>query len=187
MRSMLVAGTAVAALSLLLGCGGGGGDGGSAKKYEMHLVESDAGGFSVKVPFWNDQIGWHPNVNATGSVTVTNGGGDIDCAGEVNELGENADLAAYIAADLKERKKNKGFKMKKAPFKTKVGGKSGQQVVYEMKSHIWSSESDPYQVEVVTYVLKGRKVYSLRTSCMRAKWDKRKNYFREMHKSFKVN
>jgi len=186
MRSMLVAGVGVSALALLLGCGGGDGGGGKTKKYEMKKVVSDQGGFSVKVPWWNSEIGWYANVNDSGSLTVTNGSQDIDVAGDVNELGKYDDLQGYLDADLKERKKNKGFKVKKAPFKVKVGGKSGKQVIYEMKSHQWSSEEDPYQVEVVTYVLKGKSIFSLRTSCMRAKWAKRKGYFREMHKSFRI-
>ncbi|MHC5019182.1 MAG: hypothetical protein ACYTGX_03510 [Planctomycetota bacterium] len=190
MRNFTMIGAAALALAGLLGCGGDGDGGKKEAKYELKKVESSAG-FTVFYPYFNSNIGFFHQEMDGGSVLINKGStGDIDCAADVNECKvkkEAVDFDAYVAADLKERKKNKGFKIRSDVADKKKGGNPAKVVTYEMKSAQWASEPDPYQVEQVTYVHKGGKVYSLRTSAYRPKWDARKKYFDEMHKKFKVH
>jgi len=191
MRSFWLIGAAAFAMAGVLGCGGGG-DGGSdaGPKYELKKVESSAG-FTVYYPYFNSNIGFFHQEMDGGSVLINKGsGGDIDCAADVNDCKvkkEAVDFDAYVAADLKERKKNKGFKILSDVQDGKKSGNPAKKVTYEMKSATWSQESDPYQKEMITYVHKGGKVFALRTSAYRPKWDARKKYFDEMHKKFKIN
>jgi hypothetical protein len=191
MRNAWILGAAVCALSGLLGCGGG--DGGGDKKspkYALKKVESSAG-FTVYYPYFNANIGFLADENESGSVLINKGAtGDIDCAAEVNDCKvkkKDVDFDAYVAADLKDRKKNKGFKIISALKDAKKGGNPAKRVTYEMKSAQWASEGDPYMTEMVTYVHKAGKIYSIRTAAHRPKWDARKKYFIEMHKKFKIN
>jgi hypothetical protein len=169
----------------LAGCGGGGGGGGGKLTAEWKTVENGEGGYSLKYPFFNDSIGFH--ASTTGSSTEINKGpgSDIDCAAEVNTLAEGqSTLDDFVTADLKERKKNKGFTIVSDLTSVKVGGKDGKRVTYRMKSHLWKDVGDGTHTETVTYVLKGRNVCSLRTSAPSEIWAKRVEYFKEMHKSF---
>ena len=169
-------------LFALIGCGGGGD---SAKpKYEWLQKANDRGGFTVHYPYWDDEIGWVA-VNMEASTMVSKGpGSDIDCAAEVMNL-EGETLEDHVATDLKARKKNKAFKILAGP--SKIRGGKGKRVTYEMKSAPWKHVGDGMQKESVSYILKGKKVYSLRTSAPSSKWDIRIKYFKQMHKKFKIH
>jgi hypothetical protein len=181
-------GAAAFAVAGVLGCGGGESEKKEAK-YELKKVSSEAG-FVVHYPYFNSNIGFFASEQDGGSVLINKGsGGDVDCAADVNDCKvkkADVDFDAYVANDLKERKKNKGFKIISDVKNGKKSGHPAKKVTYEMKSATWSQESDPYQTEMVTYVHKAGKIYSLRTSAHRPKWDARKKYFNEMHKKFSV-
>lgn len=189
MRKWITVGALTFGLTALLGCGGGGDAEKASAKFEMKKVESPAG-FTVYYPFFNSNIGFFAEEQDGGSVLINKGsGGDIDCAADVNECKVKKEAVSfddYVGNDLKERKKNKGYKVISDVQDAKKGGHPAKRVTYEMKSSTWSMENDPYQVEMVTYVHKGGKVYSLRTSAHRPKWESRKQYFLEMHKKFSV-
>lgn len=172
------------AVVALAGCGGGGG--GAKKGPEWQAVDNTAGGYSLKVPYWSDEIGWF--AETTGSSTmVSKTNQEIDCAADVNALAEGQNtLDDYVNAHLAETKKNPKFTIKSEPTAVKVGGKPGKRVTFTMKSMLFKSIGDGTQTETVTYTLKGRNVYSLRTACPTEKWDIMKPYFIEMHKSFSV-
>ena len=174
------------ALVTLAGCGGGGG--GSTKGPEWQTVENTEGGYSLKVPFWSDEIGWHAQTQGS-STTVSKPNGEVDCAADVNALTkEQNTLDDYVKWHLQESelKKNPGFNLKGQPAPVKVGGRDGRRATFSMKSVMFKSVGDGTQTETVTYTLKGRNVYSLRTACPTVKWEPWKQYFVEMHKSFAV-
>jgi hypothetical protein len=173
----------VLAAAALWGCGGGSGKG-SGKGPEWNVVDCGAGGYSFKSPYWNGDIGWFVQEAGTTSYTISNNNQDIDCAVEVNPLAEGqASLDDYVKADLDARKKNKGFEVVAELQAVTVSGKQGKRVTYKMKSHLWKNDGDGTQMETITYVLKGKNVISVRTSCRTDYWDKRKGYFVDLHKS----
>lgn len=170
----------------LAGCGGG--DGGSTKGPEWQTVENTEGGYSLKVPFWSDEVGWHAQTMGS-STTVSKPNGEVDCAVDVNALAEGINtLDDYVTWHLEKSdlRKNPGFTIKAKPTSVKVGGRDGRRVTFSMKSVAFKSIGDGTQTETVTYTLKGRNLYSLRTACPTVKWEPWKQYLVEMHKSFSV-